>query len=60
MPVNTSLATPGLTASQFLEFLRRELAPSPGRWQATLRLTLSCIACTVPIMAFHLREPSSL
>jgi multidrug resistance protein MdtO len=41
---------------QFLEFLRRELAPTPGRWQATLRLTLACIACTVPIMAFHLQQ----
>jgi multidrug resistance protein MdtO len=41
----------------FLEFLRRELAPTPGRWQATLRLTLACIACTVPIMAFHLQSP---
>jgi multidrug resistance protein MdtO len=42
---------------QFLEFLRLELAPTPGRWQATLRLTLACIACTVPIMAFHLQSP---
>jgi len=41
---------------QFLEFLRRELAPTPGRWQATIRLTLACIACTVPIMAFHLQQ----
>jgi multidrug resistance protein MdtO len=41
---------------QFLEFLRRELAPTPGRWQATLRLTLACIACTVPVMAFHLQQ----
>src|SRR6266404_1761029 len=57
MPVTTSLATPGLTASQFLEFLRRELAPVPGRWQATLRLTLACTACTIPIMIFHLKEP---
>src|SRR5258707_15825518 len=57
MPVTTSLATPGLAASQFLEFLRRELAPTPGRWRATLRITLACIACTIPIMAFHLKEP---
>src|SRR6266446_9657230 len=57
MPLTTSLAIPGLTASQFLEFLRRELAPAPGRWQATLRLTLACTACTIPIMIFHLKEP---
>lgn len=42
---------------QFVEFLRRELAPTPGRWQATLRITLACIACTVPIMVFHLKQP---
>jgi len=43
--------------SQFVEFLRRELAPTPGRWQATLRITLACIACTVPVMSFHLAQP---
>ncbi len=48
---------PGLMVSQFVEFLRRELAPTPGRWQATLRITLSCIACTIPVMAFHLAQP---
>lgn len=39
------------------EFLRRELAPAPGRWQATLRITLACLVCTIPIMAFHLKQP---
>ena len=39
------------------EFLRREFAPTPGRWQATLRITLACLACTIPIMAFHLKQP---
>ena len=39
------------------EFLRRELAPTPGRWQATLRITLACLVCTIPIMAFHLKQP---
>ena len=48
---------PGLMVSQFVEFLRRELAPTPGRWQATLRITLACIACTVPVMSFHLAQP---
>jgi multidrug resistance protein MdtO len=47
---------PSSLASQSWEFLRRELAPTPGRWQATVRLTLACIACTVPIMVFHLQE----
>ena len=41
-----------------LEFLRRELAPTPGRWQATLRITLACLVCTIPIMAFHLKQPA--
>jgi len=40
------------------EFLRREFAPTPGRWQATLRITLACLACTIPIMAFHLKQPA--
>jgi multidrug resistance protein MdtO len=42
---------------QFGEFLRREFAPMPGRWQATLRITLACVACTIPVMAFHLKQP---
>ncbi|HTQ51474.1 MAG TPA: FUSC family protein [Candidatus Acidoferrales bacterium] len=55
--MTTTLAIPGLMVSQFVEFLRRELAPTPGRWQATLRITLACIACTVPVMSFHLAQP---
>jgi hypothetical protein len=38
------------------EFLRREMASTPGRWKATLRITLSCLICTVPIMTFHLEQ----
>jgi len=37
-----------------LEFLRRELAPTPGRASATLRLTLSCLAVTVAVMTHHI------
>src|SRR5262249_60505282 len=37
-----------------IEFLRRELAPTPGRFGATLRLTLACTAATVPIMIHHI------
>ena len=33
------------------------MAPTPGRWEAALRITLSCVICTVPIMAFHLQQP---
>jgi multidrug resistance protein MdtO len=36
------------------EFLWRELAPTPGRLGATLRLTLACTAATVPIMIHHI------
>jgi multidrug resistance protein MdtO len=57
MTVTTTLEMPGLMGSKLLEFLRRELAPTPGRWQATLRITLVCIACTIPIMSFHLKVP---
>src|SRR5215510_2938294 len=39
------------------DFLRRELAFTPERWQATLRLTLACTAATVPIMMFKLHVP---
>ena len=43
--------------SRFWEFLRREMAPTPERWQATLRITLACLICTIPIEAFHLKQP---
>jgi multidrug resistance protein MdtO len=48
---------PWLNTSAIWEFLRRELTPTPGRWQATLRLTLTCVICTIPVMMFHLKEP---
>lgn len=51
------LAIPTQMTSRVVEFLRRELAPTPGRWQAALRITLACIACTIPVMTFHLKEP---
>src|ERR1700677_984673 len=50
-------AIPWLSPSQFWEFLRRAMAPTPGRWEASLRVTLSCLICTIPVMAFHLQEP---
>ena len=43
--------------NRFLEFLRNELRPHPGRWQATLRITLACVAASLPVMAFHLHLP---
>lgn len=50
-------ALPWSSPSRFWEFLRREMAPTPGRWEAALRVTLSCVICTIPVMAFHLQEP---
>lgn len=44
----------GLPGNRFLQLLRGELAPSPGRWRATLRITLACVAASFPVMAFHL------
>jgi multidrug resistance protein MdtO len=38
----------------FLDFLRRELVPTPGRASATLRLTLACLAATIPVMTHHI------
>jgi multidrug resistance protein MdtO len=43
-----------------MEFLRRELAPTPGRWQAAFRITLACLICIIPIMVFHLKQPAML
>lgn len=40
------------------DFLHRELAPTPGRGSATFRLTLACIAATIPI--FTHRMPLAL
>src|SRR5215470_12213831 len=42
------------TGTPLVDFLRRELAPTPGRLGATLRLTLACTAATVPIMIHHI------
>jgi len=41
-------------AKRLVELLRRELSPTPGRWRATLRITLACVAASFPVMAFHL------
>src|SRR5262247_3257656 len=43
-----------MTGTPLVNFLRRELAPTPGRLGATLRLTLACTAATVPIMIHHI------
>lgn len=37
-----------------LDFLRRELAPTPGRGGATLRLTLACILATIPVFTHRI------
>src|SRR5262245_9574554 len=41
-------------AFSLVDFLRRELAPTPRRLAATVRLTLACTAATVPIMIHHI------
>ena len=43
-----------MTLSALLDFLRRELAPTPGRGSATFRLTLACLAATIPILIHHI------
>jgi len=43
-----------MNTSTFLEFLRRELGPTPGRGGAAFRLTLACLAATIPIMTHHI------
>ena len=43
-----------MSASSLLEFLHRELAPTPGRGGKTFRLTLACLATTIPILTHHI------
>ncbi|TMA77842.1 MAG: hypothetical protein E6J74_42435, partial [Deltaproteobacteria bacterium] len=43
-----------MSPSALLEFLRRELASTPGRGSATFRLTLACLAATIPILTHHI------
>ncbi len=47
-----------MSSSGVLDFLRRELAPTPGRGSATVRLTLACLAATIPILTH--RIPAAL
>jgi multidrug resistance protein MdtO len=51
-----TISAPSQT-TRFLEFLRGELKPTPGRWRATLRITLACVVASWPVMAFHLHAP---
>ena len=43
-----------MSPSALLDFLRRELAPTPGRGSATFRLTLACLAATIPIFTHRI------
>ena len=43
-----------MTATALLEYVRRELEPTPGRGQAAFRLTLACLAATIPIMTHRI------
>ena len=43
-----------MTATAFVGFLRRELAPTPGRGSATFRLTLACVIATIPILTHRI------
>src|SRR5215831_17065008 len=40
--------------NNLVEFLRRELAPTPGRGGATFRLTLACLAATIPVLTHRI------
>jgi len=43
-----------VTISELIGFLRRELAPTPGRGSATFRLTLACVIATIPILTHRI------
>ena len=45
-----------MTPSALLEFLRRELVSTPGRGSATFRLTLACLAATIPILTHRIPQ----
>src|SRR5262245_12241085 len=40
--------------NNFVEFLRRELAPTPGRGSKTFRLTLACLVATIPVLTHRI------
>ena len=52
----TVLTRSSTRTTDLVDFFRRELAPTPERWHATLRLTLACVAATIPVMVFRLHE----
>jgi len=43
-----------VSPSALLDFLRRELSPTPGRGSATFRLTLACLVVTIPILTHRI------
>src|SRR5438094_6235951 len=43
-----------MSPSTLLEFLRPALAATPGRCSKTFRLTLACLAATIPILTHHI------
>src|SRR5262249_7203775 len=43
-----------VTIASFIDFLRRELAPTPGRGSAMFRLTLACVVATIPILTHRI------
>src|SRR5262245_7456835 len=54
-----STAPSGTIASgerQLFDILSRELAPSPARWRATLRIVMTCAVATTLIMSFHIPD----
>lgn len=58
--MNSALATdaggPGVLFSEWGQWLRTELAPTPGRLGQTLRITLLCVATVVVCMAWQIPE----
>ena len=41
---------------ELFAFLHQELAPSPARWRATLRLSVTCATAIVLVMALHIPD----
>jgi multidrug resistance protein MdtO len=57
VPVSTAaLATVAARERDFFAFLRSELAPAPGRWQATMRIAIACALAITLIMALQVPQ----
>jgi len=51
-----TMASPPLTRAHWLDWLRLELAPAPGRWETTIRLVVAVVLVTIISMSLGVPE----